>query len=197
MIYHYYAFYKPYGCLSQFSGEESDKLIGDYYSFPKDVYSIGRLDKDSEGLLLLTNDNRFKTKLLDPSSKKRKTYLVQVEGEITPEAINLLEQGNLLLSHKGKKYKTLPGTCLKVDTPNVSERNPPIRYRANIPTSWIELTIVEGKNRQVRKMCAAVGFPTLRLIRISIGNYPLHNLQPGEVIELNEIDLQKVLGLSL
>ena len=177
----YFKLYKPYGYLCQFTGEPGDLLLGDLFNFPKDVYSVGRLDKDSEGLLLLTNDNRFKTEMLDPSSRKPKTYLVQVDGDITSEAIEQLTNGSIVISHKGKKHQVKPAQCCKIDAPNVPERVPPIRTRASIPTSWIELTITEGKNRQVRKMTAAVGYPTLRLIRQSVGSLGLDALQPGDV----------------
>jgi 23S rRNA pseudouridine2457 synthase len=179
----YYALYKPYGYLSQFSGEENDLLLGDLYDFPKNVYSIGRLDKDSEGLLLLTNDNQYKTSLLDPFSNKSKTYWVQVDGEISDRAILELSQGTITISHKGRNHRVKKGICVKIDPPSVPDRNPPIRVRENIPTSWIEISITEGKNRQVRKMTAAVGFPTLRLIRISFDNQDLNGLEPGQVRE--------------
>ena len=179
----YYKLYKPYGFLSQFSGEKNDLLLGQIYHFPKDVYPIGRLDKDSEGLLLLTNDNSYKTKILDPKYLKEKTYWVQVEGIITDKAIEKLESGTITISHKGKKHLCAPAKCEKINTPNVPERVPPIRFRKNIPTSWIELTITEGKNRQVRKMTAAVGHPTLRLIRYRIENITLEDMLPGEVRE--------------
>lgn len=179
----YYKLYKPYGYLSQFSGESSDLLLGQLYDFPKDVYSIGRLDKDSEGLLLLTNDNRFKTKMLSPDSKKWKSYWVQVEGEITEEAINKLESGSIEISHKGKSHRVSKAICKVIKKPNISDRIPPIRVRKAIPTSWIELKISEGKNRQVRKMTAATGFPTLRLIRYSVDGVTLDDLNLGEVTE--------------
>jgi len=177
----YFALHKPFGYLCQFTGEPTDLLLGDLYDFPKDVYSIGRLDKDSEGLLLLTNDNTYKTKLLDPKVNKAKSYWVQVEGEITPEAIVRLSTGELIINHKGKKHQVKKAHCRIIDPPNIPERTPPIRQRKQIPTSWIELTITEGKNRQVRKMTAAAGFPTLRLVRNSFDNVKLGTLQPGEV----------------
>lgn len=177
----YFLLYKPYGYLCQFTGEKSDLLLGDLYNFPKDVYSVGRLDKDSEGLLLLTNDNTLKTKLLDPKSNKKKTYWVQVEGEITSNAIKTLKSGEIIISHKGKKYQVSKADCKIIAQPSIEDRIPPIRFRVNIPTSWIELTITEGKNRQVRKMTAAVGFPTLRLIRYSIDKYTLKGMNIGEV----------------
>lgn len=185
MKFRYFLLNKPFGYLCQFTGEPDELLLGDLYNFPPDVYSVGRLDKDSEGLLLLTNDNRLKTRLLDPSSKKTKTYLVQVEGNITPEAIRSLEGGTIEISHNGKKHRVYKAVCKKVHAPNIWERVPPIRYRSAIPTSWIELTITEGKNRQVRKMTAAAGFPTLRLIRIAIDTFTLGDLQPGEVKEIS------------
>lgn len=188
LTYRYYLLNKPYGFLSQFTGEENDQLLGDLFDFPKDVYSVGRLDKDSEGLLILTNDNRFKTKVLDPNEKLPKTYWVQVDGEITKEAIQKLESGTIDIKHKGKTHRVKKATCKRIYPDNISERVPPIRVRKNIPTSWIELTITEGKNRQVRKMTAAVGFPTLRLIRVKIGPYQLGNLQPGEVKTFNPIN---------
>ena len=180
----YYKLYKPFGYLSQFSGEKQDKLLGDLYSFPKDVYPIGRLDKDSEGLLLLTNDNRFKHQLLDPDSNKSKIYWVQVDGDITEEAIELLKSGTIEIKHKGSNYRVKKAECKKLDSPSIEERDPPIRYRKSIPTSWIELKITEGKNRQVRKMTAAAGFPTLRLIRMQIDKYALDKMQPGDCIEI-------------
>ena len=181
----YYKLYKPYGYLSQFSGEPSDKLLGELYSFPKDVYPVGRLDKDSEGLLLLTNDNAFKTKMLDPDANKSKTYWVQVDGDITQEAITELQAGTINITHKGKSYQVKKATCKEISAPKVQERNPPIRFRMNIPTSWIELTISEGKNRQVRKMTAATGFPTLRLIRVKIDNHSIDGMHVGECQKIN------------
>ncbi|MDG1035660.1 MAG: pseudouridine synthase [Crocinitomicaceae bacterium] len=177
----YFALYKPYGFLCQFTGEESDQLLGDLYTFPKDVYSIGRLDKDSEGLLLLTNDNQYKTQLLDPKNHKYKTYWVQVEGSITKTAVEKLCSGTIQINHKGKKHKVDQALCKTIAPPDLPERVPSIRTRLHIPTSWIELKITEGKNRQVRKMTAAIGFPTLRLIRTAMGSVQLQDLKPGEV----------------
>lgn len=185
----YFAINKPYGYLSQFTGEKNDRLLGDLYDFPKDVYPVGRLDKDSEGLLILTNDNQLKHRLLDPDSDHSKTYLVQVEGDITPEAIEELQAGIIRIKHNGKEHLVKKAKCQKIDPPEIEDREPPIRFRASIPTSWITITLTEGKNRQVRKMTAAVGFPTLRLIRISIGQYE-SSLNPGEVCELTEENVQ-------
>jgi 23S rRNA pseudouridine2457 synthase len=173
--------------LSQFTGEPSDALLGELHDFPKDVYPIGRLDKDSEGLLLLTNDNQFKSRMLEPKNKIPKTYLVQLDGAITQEAARMLASGKIDIKHNGKAHSVLPAHCKIIDTPNnIPERSTPVRYRKNIPTSWIELTITEGKNRQVRKMTAAAGFPTLRLIRIGIGNYRLTDFAPGSVWEIEK-----------
>ena len=189
----YFLINKPFGVLSQFTGEPGDKLLGDLYEFPKDVYSIGRLDKDSEGLLILSNDNRLKTRLLDPRSKHGKTYIVQVEGDIHDLAIKELESGTIEISHNGKKHRVEKARCKKITPPKLEERNPPIRYRANIPTSWIELTITEGKNRQVRKMTAATGFPTLRLIRSTIGKLTIDHLEGSIVRELTEKEISEAL----
>jgi 23S rRNA pseudouridine2457 synthase len=186
----YFAVFKPYDMLSQFTGEASDSLLGELHDFPKDVYPIGRLDKDSEGLLLLTNDNRFKTQLLDPISKVAKTYLVQVDGDITEEAITLLTSGGITIKHKGKEHRVLPAKCKKISPPeNLPERSVPVRFRKNIPTSWIELMITEGKNRQIRKMTAATGFPTLRLIRVGVGKYRLPELKAKNVWEVDPGDI--------
>ncbi|MDX1651532.1 MAG: pseudouridine synthase [Brumimicrobium sp.] len=180
----YYAVFKPFDMLSQFTGEPGDSLLGDLHKFPKDVYPVGRLDKDSEGLLLLTNDNRFKNRLLDPKYKTPKTYYVQVDGAITAEAVTKLSEGSIHIKHKGKNYRVAPAVCRAIADPDFPERSKPIRFRKNIPTSWIALTIGEGKNRQVRKMTAAAGFPTLRLVRFRIGNLDLGSMQPGEVREI-------------
>ena len=182
--FHYFAIYKPYGMLYQFTNDQGVPVLGEIYDFPKDVYPIGRLDKNSEGLLLLTNDNQFKSDILEPKQKLAKTYWVQVDNEITDKAINTLSNGSIVIKHNKKPYQVKPAKCSKIDPPNLPERNPPIRYRKNIPTSWISLEITEGKNRQVRKMTAAVGFPTLRLVRARIGKYDLGGLQPGDVVEI-------------
>jgi 23S rRNA pseudouridine2457 synthase len=185
MNFRYFILNKPFGMLCQFTGQEDDILLGSCYDFPSDVYSVGRLDKDSEGLLLLTNDNAFKTKLLSPLSNTTKTYWAQVEGIPTTEQLRQIELGDIAINHKGKTHRTAASICNRIDPPQLWERQAPIRYRKSTPTSWIELTITEGKNRQVRKMTAAVGLPTLRLVRARIGQIGLHDLHPGEVIEID------------
>lgn len=168
-------FNKPFGVLSQFTPEGGHPAL-DTFGFPPDVYAAGRLDHDSEGALLLTDNGKLVKKLLDPKFEHPRTYLAQVEGEITQEALRQLSKGVVI-----KGYHTKPCKAERVEQPeNLWDRVPPIRYRANIPTSWVRLTLIEGKNRQVRHMTAAVGFPTLRLIRVQIGNIALAGLQPGE-----------------
>lgn len=183
--------------LSQFTPEGAHTTLADLdFSFPKDVYPVGRLDADSEGLLLLTNDNYLKTKLLEPKNKHLRTYFVQVEGLINDEACEQLRKG-VSISINGKAYVTLPAQASILSEPLVPKRNPPIRFRQNIPTSWLSISLHEGKNRQVRRMTAAVGFPTLRLVRWGIGKINLTNLMPllansGDVLELTRAEAQRL-----
>lgn len=182
---HLLLFNKPFNVLCQFTDDPLYKgqreTLADYIQRPG-FYAAGRLDRDSEGLLLLTDDGKLQHQIADPKHKQPKTYLVQVEGELTKQAIQQLQQGVEL-----KDGLTQPAKARKMPEPKwLWPRNPPIRERKNIPTSWLELTITEGKNRQVRRMTAAVGFPTLRLIRTRIGDYQLKNLQPGESILLEK-----------
>lgn len=194
MEYSYYLIYKPYGTLSQFSGE--GHTLGELADFPDDVYPVGRLDKDSEGLLLLTNDKYLNHRLLDPVFGHERTYWVQVEGEITPTAVKTLENG-LGISINGKVHHTARARVSKEARAGsiLPERNPPIRYRKDIPESWIAMTLKEGKNRQVRKMTAAVGFPTLRLVRWAIEGLSLEGFQVGEVQELEQEIVYGSLGI--
>jgi 23S rRNA pseudouridine2457 synthase len=174
--------------LSQFTSHEGKRTLKDFISVPKEVYPVGRLDYDSEGLLILTNDTMLNHRLLHPTYKHEREYWVQVEGSITQQALIELTKG-IIISIDGKPYKTLPATA-KLFTPyNVQERNPPVRFRKNIPTSWISLSLTEGKNRQVRRMTAKVGFPTLRLIRYRIEKITLNNMKPGDIKELTKQDL--------
>lgn len=188
-MFRYFLIYKPFGMLSQFTREGDHQTIADLdFDFPKDVYPVGRLDADSEGLLLLTNDNFLKTKLLEPRNKHTRTYYVQVEGEATEAACMQLSTG-VNISVNGKQYKTLPAKVAVIEEPVLPERNPPIRFRKSIPTSWLSVTLHEGKNRQVRRMTASVGFPTLRLVRWAIGKISLKNIKinfpnPGDVWEV-------------
>ncbi len=165
---------KPFGVLCQFHSDDRRPTLADLVKQP-DVYPAGRLDHDSEGLVLLTSDGALQARISHPRHKLKKTYLVQVEGLIDKPALAQLRQGVIL-----NDGTTRPASAKRITTPDLWQRDPPIRYRKNIPTSWIELTITEGRNRQVRRMTAAVGFPTLRLVRIGIGNWRLHPLQPGE-----------------
>ena len=192
----YFAIFKPYGMLSQFSREGANTTLADLnYKFPKDVYPVGRLDADSEGLLLLTNDKRVNSRLLHPAAKHLRKYVVQVEGNMSNDALNKLESG-IFLKDKDKTFKTLPAKVHIIEMPAIPDRNPSIRFRKNIPTSWIEIAIYEGKNRQVRKMTAAVGFPTLRLIRIEIENFRLTNMENGWVEEVKKSDFYSKLKLK-
>lgn len=181
--------------LCQFSPEGDKKTLADYFpGVAKDIYPVGRLDYDSEGLLLLTNDKALTHRLLEPKFAHRRTYWVQVEGIPEASALQQLERG-VMISVNGKQHKTLPAKVkLLTEAPEVPERNPPIRFRKEIPTSWVALTLTEGKNRQVRKMTAAVGFPTLRLIRYSIGDITLEELKPGNFIELSAEETKKFLN---
>lgn len=173
--------------LSQFSAEKSDhKTLKDLYKFPKDVYPIGRLDKDSEGLLLLSNDRSLNHKLLNPTFKHKRTYHAQIEGLPNRNALQELRDG-IVIRLKQKSYKTLPANInLLAVSPKVEVRNPPIRHRKEITTSWIEMVLQEGKNRQVRRMTAKAGYPTLRLIRVAIENLELGNLKIGGVLQLSK-----------
>lgn len=164
--------------------------------FPKDVYPVGRLDKDSEGLLLITDDKVLNHHLLNPRFGHQRTYWAQVEGIPTPEALANLRTG-VTIKVDGRDYKTKPALAKILDPiPELPERNPPIRYRAAIPTTWIELTLIEGKNRQVRKMTAAVGFPTLRLVRFSMEKINIKGMKVGEILELDEKTVYHQLGLT-
>lgn len=176
-------FNKPFNTLCQFSGKPSESLLKDFIPVA-DVYPAGRLDKDSEGLLLLTNDGIIQARITDPKQKMRKSYWVLVEGEPSAEALQQLEQGVQL-----NDGKTLPAKVEIITPPTLWQRTPPVRVRKIIKDTWLNLTINEGRNRQVRRMTAAIGHPTLRLVRHKIGNFTLDSLQPGEYRELTTAEI--------
>lgn len=195
-IYQYFVINKPYGMLSQFTPEGGHQALSDLsYNFPKDVYPVGRLDQDSEGLLIITNDNFLKNTLLSPDRKHFKTYLVQVDGAITDEALENLRKG-VSIKHNKKNHITAPAKAHHFTGEIPAERDPPVRFRKSIPTSWAIIEIAEGKNRQVRKMTAAVGFPTLRLIRINIADLSLDFLGHEQVKELSKSEIYHKCGIK-
>jgi 23S rRNA pseudouridine2457 synthase len=172
-------FNKPYGVLCQFTDRQGRPTLADYVD-DKHVYAAGRLDRDSEGLVVLTDDGALQHKITDPKNKMEKTYWVQLEGEISDEALQALAKGIEL-----NDGKTRPAKAKRIEQPaSLWPRVPPIRERKNIPTSWVELSIKEGRNRQVRRMTAAVGFPTLRLIRYRVGSWTIDGINLGEFISL-------------
>ncbi|MBK8966979.1 MAG: pseudouridine synthase [Saprospiraceae bacterium] len=182
----YFLIYKPYGMLSQFTREvDGQQTLADLdFVFPPDVYPVGRLDSDSEGLLLLTNDKRVNQRLLQPKEAHERRYWVQVEGTPSAEALARLAAG-VTIRLNGKAYQTRPAVAALLPAlPELPERVPPVRFRKTVPDCWLELCLTEGKNRQVRRMCAAVGFPVLRLVRVQIGTIKLGQLQPGDVLEI-------------
>jgi 23S rRNA pseudouridine2457 synthase len=191
----YFLFYKPYEVLTQFSAEGDKKTLAGFFTqIPKNIYPAGRLDYDSEGLLLLTNDKSLTHRLLDPSFAHPRTYYVQVEGEITSSAIRQLEEG-VTIRLNGTPYVTKKASAkIMAEAPGLPERMPPVRFRKNIPTSWLSLTLTEGKNRQVRRMTAATGYPTLRLVRYSIGKLTIDGLAPGSYRTIDERMIKLMMG---
>ena len=185
----HFLLYKPYGYLSQFVNngpkKNTKKLLGELYNFPEETMAIGRLDEDSEGLLLLTTDGKVSYEICSGTIEKE--YYVQVDGLITEDAIQKLQQG-VEIGYSGKKYQTKPcHAFLLKETPKLPERAKKIRDSRHGPTSWISITLTEGKFRQVKKMTAAVGFPTLRLARVRIGNLHVDSMQAGEVIPTDNL----------
>ena len=186
ITHHHFMMYKPYGYLSQFVNngqkQNSKRLLGELYNFPEGTMSIGRLDEKSEGLLLLTTDGKLSNHIC--SSKVEKEYWAQVDGDITVAALSKLKQG-VEIGFDGKKYKTLPCNAYKIDPPHLPTRTKKIRDDRHGPTSWVSITLNEGKFRQVRKMTSAVGYPTLRLVRARIGATLLGDMTIGEVRMFN------------
>ena len=186
----YFALHKPYDVVSQFTGEAGTRTLAGLYKFPEDVYPVGRLDKDSEGLLLLTDDKSLTEYLLNPENKHEREYYAQVEGIPTEGELKELESGVII---EGKK--TLPAKARLLTDIKIGDREPPIRFRKIIPDCWISLTLTEGRNRQVRKMTASINHPTLRLIRVRIKNILLGELKPGQVRKLSLSEIKELEGL--
>lgn len=185
----YIAFNKPYGVLSQFSGSDRSRTLKEYVPV-KRVYPTGRLDQDSEGLLLLTDDGGLQHRLTDPKFAHPRTYWVQVERVPDENALRQLREGVVI-----QNYRTLPAQVRLLDEePRLAPRDPPIRFRKNVPTEWLEITLIEGRNRQVRRMTAAVGYPTLRLVRVAIGELWLDELglELGHWRELTDGELKRL-----
>jgi 23S rRNA pseudouridine2457 synthase len=181
------AFHKPYGVVSQFTSREGKCTLAEFIQ-AKGVYPIGRLDEDSEGLLLLTDDGALQHRLSDPKSEHPKTYLVQVERIPDDAALEKLRRGVVI-----QGYKTKPAKVRLLDAePQMPPRDPPIRFRKSVPTAWLEITLTEGKNRQVRRMTAAVGHPTLRLVRVAVAGVELGELEPGAWRELDSAAVRAV-----
>lgn len=183
------AFHKPYGVLCQFTQDQPGQRTFADFGFPAGVYPVGRLDMDSEGLILLSDEAGFNHRLLDPKTAHPRTYWVQVEGVPSGEAVRRLAVGGLVI----QGHRTRPCRVKLLDPePQVPPRDPPVRFRKHIPTAWLEMQLTEGKNRQVRRMTAAVGFPTLRLMRVAIGQLELGQLEAGEWRELGAQEIRRV-----
>ncbi|MGB0563751.1 MAG: pseudouridine synthase [Spirulinaceae cyanobacterium] len=188
MKHRYLLFHKPYGVLTQFTDAENRPTLKDYIAVPE-VYAVGRLDRDSEGLLLLTNNGMLQNRLSSPRYGHPRTYWAQVERVPAAGAIARLSEGVQV-----RDYRTRPAQVQLLKTePELPPRDPPIRFRKTVPTAWLELTLTEGKNRQVRRMTAAVGHPTLRLVRVAIASLSLYGLEPGEWRELTALE-RRALG---
>ncbi len=192
----YFVLYKPFDVLSQFSREvPTHRTLADCYDFPPAVYPVGRLDRDSEGLLILTDDKSLNHRLLNPVHQHSRSYFVQVEGLPSTEALQRLQEGVSIRINK-KNYQTQAAKVTLLDAPPLlPDRNPPIRFRQHIPTTWLNLVLQEGKNRQVRRMCAAVGYPVLRLVRHRIEELSIEGMDSGEVKSYSHSELYEALRL--
>lgn len=181
----YYIIHKPYKVLSQFSDENGNVGLGSIYTLPRDIYPVGRLDLDSEGLLILTNDKALNNKLLNPKHAHTRTYLAEVEGVPDKAALAQFAKG-LDIKVSGKTHRTLPAKIEVVSPPEIAERDPPVNYKKHPERSWVKIELTEGKNRQVRRMTAAIGHPTLRLVRVSIEGLQLLPLASGGITQISQ-----------
>jgi 23S rRNA pseudouridine2457 synthase len=191
----YFIINKPFKVLSQFTDEDGNPGLGSVFQLPKDVYPVGRLDLDSEGLLILTNDKSLNHQLLDPKFKHQRTYWAEVDGKPDKESLERFQAG-LEIKAKGKTYHTAPSKIKILESVKVKEREPSVNRVKHPETSWVEITLTEGKNRQVRRMTAAIGHPTLRLLRVSIESLKLDSLRPGAILEMKEAAIYKKLGIT-
>ena len=192
----YFVVYKPFNVLSQFTSQEGKQTLKDFFDVPVDVYSVDRLDYDSEGLLILTNDKNVNNSVLNPLLAHEREYWIQVEGDMTNDAIIQLQQG-VEINIEGKTHLTKKCFAQKIHgEPKVPKRDPPIRFRKNIADTWVKIILTEGKNRQVRKMTAKVGYPTLRLIRYRIEKLNIESLQPGEMKILSKGEMYNLLNIK-
>ncbi len=190
----YFIIYKPYKVLTQFTDEAGNPGLGSVYELPKDVYAVGRLDLDSEGLLVLTNDKSLNHQLLNPKQAHKRTYWVEVEGAPTEESLRSFRNG-LTINVKGD-YRTLPCEVKVIEPQDIPDRTPPVNVKKHPVRSWLEVSLVEGKNRQVRKMTAKIGHPTLRLVRVGIEDLKLFPLKPGGITQISEKAIYKKLKLN-
>ena len=191
---HYFIINKPYGVLSQFTDEGGNPGLGSIYSLPKDIYPVGRLDRDSEGLLILTNDGSLNKKLLSPANNHERTYLIEVEGNPTNENLKKLRRG-VEINLKGKVHKCKPCKVQVLDAIPFEEREPSVNRVKHPETSWLRIGLTEGKNRQVRRISAKVGHPTLRLVRVSIESLDLGEMASGGITQISRKAIYKKLGI--
>jgi 23S rRNA pseudouridine2457 synthase len=183
--YKYYIIHKPYKILSQFSDENGNPGLGSVYNLPKNIYPVGRLDLDSEGLLILTDDKSLNNKLLNPNHKHKRTYWVEVDGIPDQQKLDQFSTG-IQININGKRHQTVLCEVKLIEPENVDERVPPVNYLKHPGRCWLEIKLTEGKNRQVRRMTAAIGHPTLRLIRVAIEDLHLFPLKSGEIAQVSE-----------